>query len=195
VLHGYCDESFGQEGISGYSCIFSEGSTWLYLCWEWEKVIERTNVRLASQGRKTISRYHASDCSSRKGEFEGWSTEEDQIPFSQALFAVLRRFPLNAVGVTLDTRELVREIPEAANRVEAFTYAILMLYMMMEVGRFFAEYRDIDARIALTHERCKYDGILQQCFNSMIERQDLLYKNHFLSLTADGWENCTELLS
>src|ERR1700676_859888 len=76
VLKGYLDESVsGNKSVFGFSCVFSDGSTWEKLEKDWIAVIAEKNEELIASGRAPISRYHASDCSTNKGEFKKWSPD------------------------------------------------------------------------------------------------------------------------
>ncbi len=67
------------------SCIVGDDGKWPYFENDWVKVLDWKNDQLKSQGRQQISRYHAADCSSRVGEFKGWTAAE-QREFSTKLF-------------------------------------------------------------------------------------------------------------
>lgn len=41
-------------------------------------MLESLNAKLKRQGRGQLTRYHAADCSLRKGEFAGWSVDEQK---------------------------------------------------------------------------------------------------------------------
>ena len=77
----------------------------------WKKCLDAKNQQLEKQGRKTISRYHAADCSSRVNEFEGWTTEE-QIEFTKSLLTVFKRGCVNVVAYSMPLDEFVKQIPE-----------------------------------------------------------------------------------
>ena len=69
------------------SCLISDDSMWPWFELDWLKVLDEKNAELKIAGRKTISRYHAADCSNLFGEFKGWTVPE-QIEFSLKLFDV-----------------------------------------------------------------------------------------------------------
>jgi hypothetical protein len=70
---------------------------------------------LKAQGRKELSRYHASDCSFRYKEFADWSVAE-QIEFTDQLIRKVFRHPLVIVSYTLDTRDLIAEFQESKGK-------------------------------------------------------------------------------
>ena len=80
MLAGYIDESVDKtKTFFTLSCLTGDYGAWFWIEQEWLKVLNTKNVELAAQGRKTISRYHASDCASCLGEFKGWTVDEQLI--------------------------------------------------------------------------------------------------------------------
>ena len=74
---GYIDESYDQkQKLFTLSCISGKGSAFLEMGRMWKLRLHAKNKQLAREGRKQISRYHATDCNARYGEFHGWEKEE-----------------------------------------------------------------------------------------------------------------------
>src|SRR5262249_8492554 len=97
----------------------STPSKWMWFENAWKKCLDAKNRELKKQGRQTISRYHAADCSSRLNEFKGWTVEE-QISFTKSLLSVFKRGCVNVVAYSMPMQEFVRQIPECAdNPIEA----------------------------------------------------------------------------
>jgi hypothetical protein len=191
VLTGYMDESYDSKVFS-LSCVFTSGGHWWYLANDWQKVIDKKNQSLDRAGRKPISRYHASDCSTRNGEFRDWSIPEC-VEFAKELFDVLRKYPLNNVGFSLALAELKEEIPEAAKHEAAFGYAIMLKYALREIGNFVATRQKKGTKITLFHDRCDYGAVILQSFQSMLKRQDFGFSKQFTTIASIGWEECVPL--
>src|SRR5262249_21057664 len=139
VLRGYIDESYdGKSAIPevfALSCLIGADSTWPFFEWDWLKCIEGVNRSLRAQGRRLISRYHAADCSSLKGEFRGWSVSE-QREFVASLFQVFQRNRLDLIGVSVHLDLLVKEIPEISPNPVGFAYVLLLQLLMIKIGDF-----------------------------------------------------------
>ncbi|MGO8774128.1 MAG: hypothetical protein ACLQHT_07685, partial [Terracidiphilus sp.] len=67
---------------------------------EWKNVLRQKNEELKKAGRQQISRFHAADCSSRLGEFKGWSVEE-QIAFVKRLLVIFHKHMTSVVAYTV----------------------------------------------------------------------------------------------
>jgi hypothetical protein len=194
VLKAYFDESFGQKNTFGFSCVFTDGSTWGKLEKDWVEVIDRKNESLRKAGRQTISRYHAGDCASYHGEYTNWSRENnnaEQIAFFKELLAVLRKYPLNAIGYTLNLDELAQEIPGLEDKQVAFGYAIILQYVMWALGKFVAEKQAVGERITLFHDRAEgYTGVISRAFESMVKKEDFKYTERFVTIAPLAWQDC-----
>ena len=194
MLKAYFDESFGKRNTFGFSCIFTDGSTWGQLEKDWVAVIDRKNESLRKEGRETVSRYHESDCASYHGEYKNWSRENnnaEQIAFFKELLAVLRKYPLNAIGYTLNLNELAQEIPGLEDKQIAFGYAIILQYIMWELGKFITEKQEKSERITLFHDRTEgYTGVISRVFEWMVEREDFGHKDRFVTIAPLTWQDC-----
>jgi hypothetical protein len=195
VMNGYIDES-GNEDIFCLSCLIGKGSNWGFFQGDWDDVIAKKNKSLKAQGRQLISRYHAADCSSRVGEFKGWTTDE-QIELTKELLKVFEKpsNSLTVVAFTLDLRELVELIPETAPDPTGFAYALLIRCLMGEIGDLLVKANGAAAafKIPLIHERCLYDAVLLRSFNNMNADSGFKYPKLFPSLVPMGWEDCPPL--
>jgi hypothetical protein len=194
LLAGYIDESKDSSGkLFNLTCLTGDYGAWFWIQQEWLKVIEAANARLVSQNRPTISRYHATDCSNRLGEFKGWSSQE-QIDFVVPLLAIFERYRLDVVGYTVDLNDIQEVIPEAKANPGGFAYLATLWYAMDEMlARTFE--REPNEQVHLFHERCDYDGTLLDAFNLRLKEKqgDGRLQRHFLSITSMGWEVCIPL--
>ena len=90
-LRGYIDESVdNKQNIFTLACLMSTGKEWRELERAWKIYLAGWNKRLTKLNRPPITRYHASNCRNLKGEFEGWSTDE-QRELTRGLLSVLKR--------------------------------------------------------------------------------------------------------
>ena len=67
LMKGYMDESYGSaQNVFSFSCLMARGKDWDDMERRWKRHIAAKNKELLAQGRRPISRYHASDCSGRR---------------------------------------------------------------------------------------------------------------------------------
>jgi hypothetical protein len=193
VLAGYIDESEDKtKTLFTLSCLTGDYGAWFWIEQEWLKVLNAKNVELAAQGRKTISRYHASACASRLGEFKGWSLDE-QLAFVKDLLAIFERYRLDVASYTINLAEMQDVLPETKANPYGFAYLILLSYLMDEImdHTFTREPREA---IRLFHDRSDFDGVYLDAFNLRVDDlANTALKRHFLSITPMGWENCIPL--
>lgn len=197
VLKGYIDESYNKR-VFTLSAILGAGLDWAWFASRWKKCIAAKNKVLKAQGRPQISRFHASDCESRRGEFEGWTVSE-QIEFIKGLIAVFRtgRRPRFITAYTMPLESFAKEFPKDARSPLKPCYALLIKYLMIEVadqyekakGR--GEVRPIS--IALIHDRSSYDATILRAFNQFVGDETFGGRAYFSSITPLGWENCIPL--
>jgi hypothetical protein len=161
---------------------------------QWKLHIAAVNRRLKAQGRPLISRYHASDCSSRKREFKGW-THDERDEFVRGLFGVFRRCAVHAVGIDMNLDDLCAIFPEwEKDRIKA-AYRILTKSLLNTIGSDYANlYPGVSpAKITLFHDRTmEYDAAIQGAFKEAV-KSDFEYASMFTSIAPLAWVDCTAL--
>ncbi len=190
-LWGFIDES-GKEGeLFSLTCVVAAQSTWLYLEAEWKKVFTETNTLLLDSKRSPITRYHANSCSSLRGEFTGWTSEE-QKAFVLRLFRSFEEHRMEVVGATLDLRDLARAIPASHVNPKGFAYAFLLKHLMADLGdRVLA--KNPDALIGLTYEQCDHNAALEESFAHTQEDPNFTYRRRFTSILRGSWKTAFPL--
>jgi hypothetical protein len=189
MLTGHIDES-GNSRLFTLSCLVGDGSMWLWIELAWTKLLEETNALLRAHGRPEISRYHASDCRNLRGEFAGWSTDE-QREFTRKILRIFQKHPLHIHSYSIDLQALVEEIPETKPNPRGFAYVLLLNYLMISIGRTLELYpKD---QIALIHDRCEYDAVLSEAFNHMKNDQTFKHRDQFTTIVSMSWEDCIHL--
>jgi len=194
VLVGYMDDSGSAAShLLTLSCLVGHGGMWQWVEWAWLSVLEKKNKELKAQARTELSRYHASDCSFRYKEFEGWSVAE-QIELTDQLIRKVFRHPLVIVSYTLDTRDLVAEFPEAKENFLGLAHILLLNHIVKYIAeKILPDKRYADDRIALIHDRSEYDAILLEAFNHLKSDETLPNRERFTTITSMGWEDCVPL--
>lgn len=189
MLIGYLDESgSGKSGLFTLSCLIGHTTTWLWIGWAWLNCLEKKNEQLKAEGRTELSRFHAADCSSRVGEFTGW-TEAEQVEFMSSLMKVFQRHPLAIISYTLDIRDLVAGFPEAKRDPYGLAHVLLLTHLMKYIGdKVLSDSRFIDEQIELVHDRSKYRTVLLEAFNHMKNDQTFTQRERFTGFLFKKWQ-------
>jgi hypothetical protein len=191
---GYIDES-ANDKLFTLSCILTTPAKWTDIEIKWKAVLRGTNKALRKQGRQEISRYHAADCSSCKGEFAGWSVEE-QIEFSKKLIAIIKYSMTSVMAYSMPLKDFVVVYPERSENPEKEMYGFLLQFVMTQLihdikkqaGHHLKPYR-----IALIHDRSSRDGDMLAAFNLMKDDVTFDGREHFTTIAPMGWEDCIPL--
>jgi hypothetical protein len=194
VIRGYIDESYSgdqRSGVFTLSCLFirQESLAWIELAWL--KAIEDTNADLVAKGKRPISRYHATECNSRKNEFEGWD-EEERNAFVRKLFKVLRNHQTTHMSFSVDLRDLLEIWPENITDALSFAYNTLMKLIMLEIGRIMEEER-MSEKIEFVFERGPGDAALIGAYDAMMADPSFKYKAAFRSIVRNDWSRSMSL--
>ena len=190
-LWGFIDES-GKEGeIFSLTCVVAAQSTWLSLEAEWKEVFSETNTLLSNAKRPLLTRYHANSCSNLRGEFTGWTSEEQQA-FVLRLFRSFEKHRMEVVGATLDLRDLARAIPASHVNPKGFAYAFLLKHLMADLGdRVLA--KNPDSLIGLTYEQCDHNAALKESFAHAQKDLTFSYRRRFTSILEGSWKTAFPL--
>ena len=191
MFHGYIDESgSSQSKLITLSCIAGDWSKWFYLEIDWQRVLEKKNKQLRSQGRQEISRFHATYWSTSKGEFEGWCKEERE-EFGSRLIFIIKSYPLVVCSYSLSTDDLIEVFPEAREQSHELAHIILLTHVMKYVAKkILGDSRWPTERLALIHDESPYNTILQEAFNHMKNDETLEHRELFTTLEPKGWREC-----
>ena len=194
MFTGYVDDSGSEQSqLLTLSCLVGHASQTFWFEIEWNRCLEKKNKQLKTEGRQTISRYHAKDCSSRVREFKGWTVEE-QIQFTTCLLGVFRLYPLAVASYTLNLQDLAFEFPEAKENPRPLGHILLLNHIV----KFLAEsLLNLPAystdRLALVHDRGAYNGVLAEAFGHLQQDATLQNRERLASITSIGWEECVML--
>jgi hypothetical protein len=200
MFKGYIDESYDQKMFT-LSCLMSDIKGWSELEASWNKCLLAKNKELRKAGRCELSRYHAADCSSRVGEFKGWSTEE-QIAFTKDLLRCAKSTFLNVIAYSMPMADFLEEFPDSRSDPEGNCYTVLLWYLMIEMsdqilmgeakhareGR-----RSKQVSIVLFHDRSKYDKVLLDTFNKAMADPIFRGQKYFSTITSLSWEDSIPL--
>jgi hypothetical protein len=194
MLVGHIDDSgSAKTHLLTLSCVVSHGGMWWWIEQAWLEVLRKKNEELKAQGRKQLSRYHASDCSNLKKEFEDWTIPE-QIAFTEQFIKKVFRHPMWLTSYTLDLRDLVAHFPEAKEDPYSLAHVLLLHHIMKFIAdTVLADERYLEDRILLIHDRSDYDAVLLDAFNQMKNDETLVHHERFTTIAPMGWEDCVPL--
>jgi len=203
IFRGYIDESYdANQNVFALSCLIARGKTWYEMERKWKLHLAAKNKQLLKAGRPTISRYHASDCSGRRNEFDGWSHEE-RDSFVRGLFRILKQAPVHTVVFDVQLDEVCEVFPEwSKDRIET-AYNVLTGFLMYMIGEDFekiprphAMYWK-DSKITLFHDRTggngRYDPAILRVFNQQMGDPEFPYRKWFTTIAPMSWEDCIAL--
>jgi hypothetical protein len=195
---GYIDESYGPgQNVFAISCLLAKGKHWQEMERVWKLHLNAKNKELTKAGRPAISRYHASDCSGRRGEFDGWSLQERDA-FVIGLFSIFRKVPMHTVVFNVQLNELCEVFPEwSSDRLEA-AYELLTGFLMFLIGEDFEKFRQgVPVNITLFHDQTagngKYDPAILRSFNRQVNDPKFKYGNLFTTIAPQRWQHCIAL--
>jgi hypothetical protein len=194
LVVGYIDESFNNK-LFTLSCILTTPAKWTDIEMRWKAVLRQTNKALRKQERQEISRYHAADCSFCKGEFTGWTVDE-QIHFSKKLIAIIKYNMSTVMAYSMPLDDFVAVYPERSENAEKEMYGLLLKFMMAQIIHDIGNQAGGPLRpfrIALVHDRSSRDGDMVAAFNQMKEDAAFRGREHFTTIAARGWEDCIPL--
>jgi len=191
VLRGFIDDS-GTGDLFTLSCLTGDSPNWVWIEFEWLKILNKKNAELAAAGRKQIRRFHATDCGSRRNDFEGWDVKTEQIPFMAELIAKLEKYRLDVTGFTINLKELAKYVPASRHNPLRFAHVMLLHYIMMEI-EVTTLAREPDAILGLIHDRGKFDSVLLDSFNILINDPLFKSRRRFTTIAPMGWEDCVPL--
>ena len=194
VFEGYIDESYSGENparMFSLTCTIAHGPEWAWIEMAWRKVLCEKNAELVRKGRKPIPRYHSNDLNNFQKEFFDWDGPERQA-FCEKLVRVFARHLIGYEGYLISLQELAEEWPDvAADPMEA-AYWLLLRFIMLGIGEGMSAELP-NEKITLFHDRCNYDGVLLNAFNTLIKDPTFQYKSCFTTIAPMGWEDCIPL--
>lgn len=200
VFRGYIDESFDKkQNFFALACLLLMGKDWSELERIWRLRLNSINRKLKKKHRKTISRYHASDCNGRRNEFEGW-THDERDDFVKDLFQVFKHVAVHNVCFDMKLDDLCEVFPEFSGDRLRGAYMVSTRAMIELLGDDFYKLaqirRENSVRITLFHDRTgngKYDPTILRAFNQVVLSQWFKFKDYFTTIAPMGWEDCVAL--
>jgi hypothetical protein len=196
MLTAYIDESYNNRTFCVAAWILPEPE-WRALERDWKKIIERERQESIRQGFVPISRYHASDCSSLKGEFaeeNGWDKIRATKLSKKLLGVIIKHKPKGiAMGGSVDL--YLKHFPDDRKVWRKCLYYFCVTLVINELDiirkRCFPE-----DRISIFYDRGKLGGMADRAFCSLKDEPALIeVSRNFVTAAPMGWEDCLPLQS
>jgi hypothetical protein len=193
-LNGYIDESYNQRAFT-LSCLVAKGKDWLEVSRKWKLVLNAWNKKLKAQGRPLLSRYHASDCSNLKREFDGW-TPGEQRAFVAELIRIFSQHRIDTIAYSIDLDEFKRIIPESLTEAQpdfaGYIYGLTLKLVLYEIANRYGVPHP-DTKLSLVYDRSSYAGVVQESFTQVVDDVNCEHRNIFTTCAMTGWEYCIPL--
>jgi hypothetical protein len=188
LLRGYIDESYdNKQQLFALSCLIASGKHWREVERAWKLHLSAKNMELGRAGRPPLSRYHASDCSGRRNEFDGW-THEERDTFVLGLFGIFQRIPVHVVGYDMDLDDVCEVFPEWVKDRLGAAYYVLTRFMLHTIVTDYNTLADkAPARVSLFHDRTTgYDATILRAFNKLVSDPESDYAKFFTAIAPLG---------
>ena len=189
-LTGYIDESINKDKrLFTMSAIIAERMDWMWFEVDLVNCIEKINRRLEKEGRALISRYHASECSNKVGDFKDWSQEE-QRSLTMQLLDIFRAHNTRTISYTIDFVALAEAFPQWKNDPLRGGYDFLTAYLVREIGEWLSKCGNPNVRIKLIHDRCQHKQTIQESFQGLVRNPVFRGRSYFETIEQSSWQEC-----
>jgi hypothetical protein len=190
MFYGYIDET-GNADLITLSCLAGHWSQLFWMEAKWQDILEKKNKVLQPQGRRPISRFHASDWEM----FAGWSNEEME-EFIAELVALFHQFPVVGSSEAIRRQDIIDVFPEAdeQDRVGHLAHTILLSYLVSYFdSKLLNHKRYLTDRIALIHDQSDLIAVLKDTFESLKNDTGIKNRDRFVSIELTTWQEETLL--
>lgn len=196
IFKGYIDESYDKyQRLFTLSCMIGRGKDFYEMERLWKMRLKAKNKQLEKDGRRVLSRYHATDCNARGGEFHGWEREE-RDEFVLKLFQVFKRIPLHCIAIDMDLDVVCKAFPEYSGDRLKLAYMLLTDFLLFSIGEDFIRFAGApigNHKVTLFHDRTangKYDPTILRQFNNTLATPGFRHAELFTSITSLRWQDC-----
>lgn len=186
----FFDESCDKNNtLFSVSCLIADGKEIEKLERQWAARISKTNERLIRDGRKPISRYHASELNARDNEFDGWKPEESR-EFSKHLLRLIRQRKLYAIAHAVFLRDFAEVFPDVSDdpKGAAYQHAMMncLLFALRNLGPIIPRKLMATEGISVVYDRTKEFGPrAATAFNKVRDDPGIKYRECLNSI-AEG---------
>jgi hypothetical protein len=189
VIKAFFDESWNPNRPRMFAVggILAPADEWDKIESGWRAVLIEKNAELAGQGRKPISRYHASEMNAKSNEFEGWSSVES-LEFTQKLLSVIRGRKMFIISTAIILDDMVKVFPDWGQDSPGHAYGHAFLWCLHSCGAIAArpELFEPGQMIKAWHDQGDWNHFALDAFERT--QKDPAYSEHwrFGALTHDS---------
>jgi Protein of unknown function (DUF3800) len=191
VFWGFIDESGDDKtNLRTLSCLAGHYSNLFWFRIDWDNAIARKNRELARQGRKELSRFHATEWSTKNGDFEGWS-EPEKIEFFESLLVLFDRYPVVGCSQAVYKHELAEVFPEAVgpDRVDHLAHVLLLFLIVMYIDSRLLSLKEYATdRIAFVHDSTRFKPVLHDAFEWLKTDPGIKNRGRLVSIEENTWQ-------
>jgi hypothetical protein len=191
VFWGYIDESGDDStNLRTLACFAGHYSNLFWFQIDWNNILAKKNRQLLSDGRKPLSRFHATDWSTKNGEFEGWSDAE-KIEFFESILVLFYRYPVVGCSQSIYKHDLVEVFPEACkpDRIDHLAHVLLLTLIVKYFDSRLLSLKEYATdRIAFIHDSTRLNGVLQDAFEGLKSDPSIKHGDRFVSIEMKSWK-------
>jgi hypothetical protein len=196
MLEAYIDESYNSRTfcVGGW---LAPVEKWSVIQKSWKQRVDFERSMSIKKGFRPISRYHASDCSSLKAEFDrskGWD-EARQIRFSKKLLEIISKHkPIGIVmGGSVDDYLHHFVDDNTPKKWKDGLYKFCICVVMDQIAEVMSAYFP-EEKVTVYYDRGKFSGMADKAFRSMKDDpRNADVSKYFVTMAPMGWEDCIPL--
>ena len=159
VIKALFDESWNpnKPRMFAVAGVLAPAEEWEKIEAGWHAALAEKNMELANQGRKQISRYHASEMNARDHEFEGWTNEEN-AQFDQRMLSVIRGRDIFIISFAVVLEDMAKVFPGWAADTQGYAYGYAFRNCLLLCGRIASnpEWFKTGQYIKAWHDQCQW---------------------------------------
>jgi hypothetical protein len=188
VLTFYADESYDANTFCVGGWLHSVDS-WKDIESKWSQRIEYERRRSIKKNQIPISRFHAADCSTRHGEFEGWSVSRQKLFFRKLIGIICAHEPFG-IAWSSSFEDLRTYFPHYKRKVaQRVLYLVCMVQCLRELSRIMGEQYPGE-RVTIIHD-CGFNGVAQKAMEITKKKHDP--GKSLLTIAPMEWRDCIAL--
>lgn len=159
VIKAFFDESWNpnRPRMFAVAGVLARADEWDSIEAGWKAALDETNAELTRQGRRLISRYHASEMNAHDREYEGWINEENAA-FDQRMLSVIRGRDIFIFSFAIVLDDMVKVFPSWAEDINGNAYGFAFRRCLLTSGRIAAnpDFFKPGQKIKVWHDQCAW---------------------------------------
>jgi Protein of unknown function (DUF3800) len=165
----YADESYDSTTfcVGGW---LHDAERWKEVETKWNQRIEYERRQSIKKGQQPISRFHASDCSTRHGEYEGWTVPRQKLFFKKLVEIICEHEP-HGIAWGSSFKDLRQSFPHYKQKTaQRLLYFLCMQQCLKELVEIMREHYT-GKRVTVIHD-FGFNGVAQRAFELIKKRYD-----------------------